>query len=293
MLAEPLQSLTASGLSVDGWQDALAASGAGLITFREATGGVSSCFGLASGKDRILHFLRRRVGVIIDGSALAGVSGIGEWARRVRELRVEDGWPIESGVQRPGLRTDQYVLIADEPDEGLAAAWRLATGIRGSGGSGRSRALTLLQALSPNPVDQDQLSYVAKIKSWQRRVRELEEDGWDIRSNIDEPGLAPGTYRLHTLQRRPARARRATKLRNQILERDAYTCADCGAERGGPGVRLQVHHVVPRAAGGKDVPENLITLCANDHAGRHASMSAHDIQDELVNPESEDALKHG
>src|SRR5687768_10085859 len=54
--------------------------------------------GLRSGKARLLDYLRRYKGELIDGEELMVVSGIGEWARRVRQLRVEEGWPILSGV---------------------------------------------------------------------------------------------------------------------------------------------------------------------------------------------------
>ena len=122
----------------------------------------------------------------------------------------------------------------DARDEDLAAAWRTANEIRKRPGAAKTRLLALLQALSPSSADQDQLTYVAKIKSWQRRVRELDEEGWEIRSNIDEPELAPGSYRIATLVRRPPRARQAIKLRYEILERDKFTCQDCGRKRGDP-----------------------------------------------------------
>jgi hypothetical protein len=39
------------------------------------------------GKAKILNYLRERVGEEVHGEELAAVSGIQEWARRVRELR--------------------------------------------------------------------------------------------------------------------------------------------------------------------------------------------------------------
>src|SRR5688572_182863 len=54
------------------------------------------------GRARILRYLQERPGVWVYGEELAAVSGIGEWARRVRELRVEHGYFIEerAGVYR-------------------------------------------------------------------------------------------------------------------------------------------------------------------------------------------------
>ncbi|WP_443066143.1 HNH endonuclease [Streptomyces sp. NBC_00523] len=48
---------------------------------------------------------------------------------------------------------------------------------------------------------------------------------------------------------------------------------DCG--RGGTaavGASLQIHHVLPVHAGGKDDEGNLITLCNQCRGGRHALM---------------------
>ena len=51
-----------------------------------------------SARNRIIAYLQRYPKTIIDGDELMVVSGIGEWARRVRELRVQFGWWIYSGV---------------------------------------------------------------------------------------------------------------------------------------------------------------------------------------------------
>ena len=43
-------------------------------------------------KAKILAYLQTHVGKPVDGEELGATSGIQEWARRVRELRVEDGY---------------------------------------------------------------------------------------------------------------------------------------------------------------------------------------------------------
>jgi 5-methylcytosine-specific restriction endonuclease McrA len=158
--------------------------------------------------------------------------------------------------------------------------------MRGLPGSGKTRLLEYLTAISPEAADQEQLSYVAKITSWQRRVRELEEEGWDVRSNIDEPNLAPGTYHMASVVQGPARARQAIRLRYEVLERDQFTCRDCGAVRGTLGVRLEVHHKKMVSQGGDNDPKNLITLCDGCHAGRHA-VARGVTRDELKDPSAE------
>lgn len=53
------------------------------------------------------------------------------------------------------------------------------------------------------------------------------------------------------------------RLRSLSLRRDNHTCQRCGEEP--LGVRIGVHHIIPRADGGADVLENLISLCPRCH----------------------------
>ena len=48
-------------------------------------------------RDRLLYYFKQYPNQVISRQELAVVSGISEWARRVRELRVEHGWAIYSG----------------------------------------------------------------------------------------------------------------------------------------------------------------------------------------------------
>ncbi|MEW5760156.1 MAG: HNH endonuclease [Candidatus Thermoplasmatota archaeon] len=57
------------------------------------------------------------------------------------------------------------------------------------------------------------------------------------------------------------------EIRIHILERDRYICQHCKREY--PPPFLHVHHITPRAVGGKDTPENLITLCWDCHSKAH------------------------
>ena len=68
---------------------------------------------------------------------------------------------------------------------------------------------------------------------------------------------------------RPGKRNRATippSLRRAVLERDGHRCcvAGCGSSR-----FLAVHHRSPRAAGGANTMENLVTLCASCHRAIH------------------------
>src|SRR5690348_13426320 len=78
---------------------------------------VARCYGgrrprAAAGRGarrRILEHFQAHLGEWATGDELAAVSGIGEWARRVRELRLEDGYRIE---EQEGM----YRLVDPEPD---------------------------------------------------------------------------------------------------------------------------------------------------------------------------------
>src|SRR5438309_2727627 len=103
---------------------------------RDLLAKVGARTGLPTGaRDRVLRYLQLTVGKIVDKEELSGVSGIYEWARRVRELRVEKGWPISSNENRQDLRPGQYLLEAMAPDMALRQRWQTANQIRRQGGS--------------------------------------------------------------------------------------------------------------------------------------------------------------
>lgn len=60
------------------------------------------------------------------------------------------------------------------------------------------------------------------------------------------------------------------ELRNAVLQRDNFTCHCCGRRLVGALLgTIAVHHKLPVHVGGKDVLENLITLCTTDHISLH------------------------
>ena len=63
---------------------------------------------------------------------------------------------------------------------------------------------------------------------------------------------------VRELAKAPAGTRKA------VLERDGHRCVACGAS----GVRFEVDHIVPLAAGGSNHPDNLRTLCRACHRQR-------------------------
>ena len=64
-----------------------------------------------SAKERIRNFLRSRVGEVVSGREIHEAAGdVTEWARRVRELRNEEGWKIRTRNDRSDLKPGQYIL---------------------------------------------------------------------------------------------------------------------------------------------------------------------------------------
>ncbi len=73
-----------------------------------------------SSKQRIREFLLRHVGQIIDSKQLRDAIGtdVSEWARRVRELREDERWPIVTHNDRADLKPGQYMLTGLPPGKG-------------------------------------------------------------------------------------------------------------------------------------------------------------------------------
>lgn len=57
---------------------------------------------------------------------------------------------------------------------------------------------------------------------------------------------------------RVERAKVSNELRQEIFERDGYTCVNCGSTEK---ESLEIDHIKPISKGGKTEPDNLQTLC--------------------------------
>lgn len=245
-----------------------------------------------SARDRILAYMRRYPATVIAGDELMVVSGIQDYPRRIRELRVEFGWPILSGKayrdllpeDRVGFsgasfRIDDYYLLQDEQDRDAALRWNVGNEIRRSAGSVKEKILRYLRANVGAPVTAEELRYVAQDKSeWARRVRELRtEEGWNIATQMTErPDLPPGVYVLQDLaQAEPHDRRIPEAVRIEVLKRDRYSCRYAGCDFDarnpppGPRRRLELHHITEHSRGGANDAENLVTLCNVHHDAVH------------------------
>ena len=237
-----------------------------------------------AGKARILAYLLERVGQDVGGDELAEVGAISEWARRVRELRVEEGYEI----RRVGPSV--YQLESPEPHQKRADLWKRANVIRRQKGSAFQRVAALLDSSVGEVVTREQIDYVGRARESIRRVRELrDEHGWPIDSYIDDSTLNPGEYRLISNdpadRRDPLQRFYEEDVRQRVFVRDGYTCQICGGTRrraeaaGDSRFYLEVHHKVAVADELAEMPkserndvDNLITLCHRDHLEQTAKL---------------------
>lgn len=246
-----------------------------------------------SARDRLLYYFLANVGQLIEGDELLVVSGIQEYARRIRELRVELGWHILSGEDikemikneeipndfKHQISTDSYLLLSDKQDIERAERWKLANNIRKQKNTGiRDKILQFLRANAGRQVKGDELRYVAENKTeWARRVRELRtEFGWPIYTrNSGRIDLPIGTYILEEDRQGAVHDRKISDMiRVQVLERDHHSCRKCGWNRmkihpGDPRKFLELHHIRAHADKGANTLENLITLCNVCHDDIH------------------------
>lgn len=253
--------------------------------------------GCNSARDRILGYLLRYPGIIIHGDELMVVAGISEYARRIRELRVQFGWSVLSGTTLKEmveqgeitleelrarainvLKTDVYALMTTDQDREAALRWNEANVLRRSKISTKDKILIYLRKNAGRPVTGEELRYLANdSKEWARRTRELRtEDGWPIATkNSGRPEMEVGSYLLEEDRQAKMHDRRIPDpVRVAVLERDHHACRRCHWSHSrktanDPRSFLELHHIEHHADGGKNTLENLITLCNVCHDEVH------------------------
>lgn len=68
-------------------------------------------------RDLLRDYFLSNIGRVIDSEELrAAAGGISEWARRVRELRGEEGYQILTHNDRSDLKPGQYLLLTAKPE---------------------------------------------------------------------------------------------------------------------------------------------------------------------------------
>lgn len=69
---------------------------------------------------KVLEFLLANVGRVVTSDQIRKASGASEWARRLRELRNEQGWQILSHRDRASLKPGQYIMESTKRNPGFA-----------------------------------------------------------------------------------------------------------------------------------------------------------------------------
>ncbi len=185
---------------------------------------------------RIEAYLIENVGRVINSDELAVVSGISEYGRRIRELRVELGYHIFTGASSDKftgleIKADEYLLTTSVPDTDSARRWHVANRIRKMPGGAKSRILAYFQANVLRVVTTEEIRYVAKSNEFPRRIRELRtEEGFAIATfYTGRPDLGQGEYILLDANRvmEPHDRRIPVEVQQKIYERDHNTCRHC------------------------------------------------------------------
>jgi hypothetical protein len=83
-------------------------------------------------KERIREFLKTHVGEVVSSIQLRDAAGpsVSEWARRVRELREDEGWKILTHNDRADLRPGEYLLVEAPPELKIALARSISAKLR-------------------------------------------------------------------------------------------------------------------------------------------------------------------
>ncbi len=253
-----------------------------------------------SARDRVIAYLQHYPKTVVDGDELMVVSGIGEWARRLRELRVQSGWWIYSGVtfkdmadDQPEdaasleellgvdarkIKPDQYVLMRPDQDRQAAHRWHVLNDVRKKKISVKDKIIEYLRKNVNDQITGEELKYLAKDKKeWARRVRELRtQDGWPIVTrNSGRQDLPVGVYVLEEDRQAFEHDRGIPDpVRVAVLQRDGSKCVECGWNRtmstpGDPRHMLELHHKQHHKDKGENTVENLVTLCNVHHDEIH------------------------
>lgn len=245
----------------------------------------------SNAKERIKMYLLENVETVLDGAELAVVSGISEYARRIRELRVEEGYRIFTGASPDPdtgieLKPDQYILASADKDPDAARRWLIANRIRRSGMGSKQRVLTFFRENVCRVVTTEELAYVAKgAKEFARRTRELRtEDGYAIATRFTgRPDLGMGEYILLSAERiaEPHDRHISESVQKRVYERDVNTCRICDWNQAAwtdedPRF-LELHHLEAHEQRGENTEQNLAVLCNRCHDDVHAGRREREI----------------
>ena len=132
-----------------------------------------------SARDRLRNYFEANVGKIITTQKLREVAGISEYARRIRELRNEEGLQIKSHIDSHDLKPGEYILESLE---------RLPVVGRGISPQLRSKILErngyTCQLCGAGPGDRDPFNPSRRIRLDIDHIIPISADGTDDPDNL-------------------------------------------------------------------------------------------------------------
>ena len=170
-----------------------------------------------SARARLLAYFQLQVGKIVHTDELMIIGGIGDYPRRIRELRTQHGWPIISGLSVRDIRgaagsghvpttamsPEEYILIEDVQDSDAVRRWANAGRIREAAQGIKEAILTYMLASPRCRITAEELRYVAgNDGSWPTALELLRKEGWQIDSYENSADDVPfGLYVLTSTDR--------------------------------------------------------------------------------------------
>lgn len=168
-----------------------------------------------SGRARLIAYLRAQSGKIVHTDELMIVAGIGDYPRRIRELRAQHGWPIISGLAvrdlrglpaprqalkavPSGIAPDEYLLLEDRQDKLAPDRWTACGQMRGSTVSTRALVYDYFERHPNQRITAEELRYLAGNKSdWTAALADMVASGRSVEgADLSAADLPAGIFIL-------------------------------------------------------------------------------------------------
>ncbi|WP_294328605.1 hypothetical protein [uncultured Sphingomonas sp.] len=168
-----------------------------------------------SGRARLIAYFRAQIGRIVHTDELMIVAGIGDYPRRIRELRGDHGWPIISGLAvrdlrllsaspyalkkvPAGIAPDEYLLLEDRQDHAAPGRWTAIKEMRDPTSAARTLVREYFERFPGHRITAEELRYLVSSKSdWTSAVRDLAASGRTIEgADLEGTDSPPGIFVL-------------------------------------------------------------------------------------------------
>lgn len=130
-------------------------------------------------RDKIREYFLANVGKVLTTQKIRKVAGISEYARRIRELRDEEGFQIKSHVDRADLKPGEYILetVEQKPVISRAISPQLRNAILERNGF-------TCQLCGSGPGDIDPFNPNRKVRLHIDHIIPISQGGTDDKDNL-------------------------------------------------------------------------------------------------------------